>query len=145
MVDVVANHFGYNGNVDTIDYSTMTPFNKQSDFHPVCWITDYTNQTQAEQVRFYYFFVVDIRRSSLNSVGSAMRTTLCQMWIQHFPLCAVHTTLGYRASLPTIRVRSRTENFALCRLKHDDSGWSAHRHSQRRGTRLLAWFPVRCR
>ncbi|KAF8311727.1 glycoside hydrolase family 13 protein [Clavulina sp. PMI_390] len=50
MVDVVANHFGYDGDSATIDYSTMTPFNTASDFHtPICWIVDYTNQTEVEQ------------------------------------------------------------------------------------------------
>lgn len=51
MVDVVANHFGYNGDSNTLDYSTMTPFNTASYFHPICWIgDDYSNQTIVEIV-----------------------------------------------------------------------------------------------
>ncbi|KZP19633.1 glycoside hydrolase family 13 protein [Athelia psychrophila] len=51
MVDVVANHFGYNGDITStpLDYSTMTPFNTASYFHPICWIdNDYSNQTIVE-------------------------------------------------------------------------------------------------
>ena len=50
MVDVVANHFGANGPCSSIDYTQMNPFNDQSFFHPICWITDYDNQTNAELV-----------------------------------------------------------------------------------------------
>lgn len=47
MVDVVVNHLG--GTSVPPDYSQFAPFNKESDFHPFCWITDYTNQTDVER------------------------------------------------------------------------------------------------
>ena len=50
MVDVVTNHFGYNGDAGSINYNTMNPFNAQGDFHPVCWVTDQNNQTEVELV-----------------------------------------------------------------------------------------------
>ncbi|RDX40957.1 glycoside hydrolase family 13 protein [Lentinus brumalis] len=47
MVDVVVNHMVSNS--DPPDYSNFTPFSKASNFHPECFITDYTNQTDVEQ------------------------------------------------------------------------------------------------
>ena len=47
MVDVVVNHMA--ANTLPPDYSTFTPFNSESDFHPFCWITNYDNQTNVEQ------------------------------------------------------------------------------------------------
>ena len=47
MVDVVVNHL-VSKDVPTT-FSTFNPFNNQSDFHPECLITDYTNQTMVEQ------------------------------------------------------------------------------------------------
>ncbi|KAI0721441.1 glycoside hydrolase superfamily [Fomitopsis betulina] len=32
-----------------VNYTAFTPFNNQSSFHPFCWITDYSNQTNVEQ------------------------------------------------------------------------------------------------
>ncbi|KAI1326275.1 alpha-amylase [Xylariaceae sp. FL0255] len=42
MVDVVTNHFGWNGAPSTVDYSDFVPFNTASDFHPYCAI-DYSD------------------------------------------------------------------------------------------------------
>ena len=53
MVDVVFNHFGWNGNENTVNYSSLFPFSDQSFFHPYCPITaaDYTsNQKAVEDV-----------------------------------------------------------------------------------------------
>lgn len=36
MVDVVANHFGWPGNAQSVDYSKFRPFNDQKFFHPYC-------------------------------------------------------------------------------------------------------------
>ena len=47
MVDIVVNHMGYIGSVNSIDYSVFNPFGSQSYFHPYCPI-DYNNQTSAE-------------------------------------------------------------------------------------------------
>ncbi|OIW34382.1 glycoside hydrolase family 13 protein [Coniochaeta ligniaria NRRL 30616] len=48
MLDVVTNHFAYNGCGTCVDYSIFNPFNEQSYFHPFCLI-DYSNQTSIEQ------------------------------------------------------------------------------------------------
>ncbi|KAG9237933.1 glycoside hydrolase family 13 protein [Amylocarpus encephaloides] len=51
MVDVVANHFGYDGSAYDVDYSTLNPFNQREHFHvnPICFIEDYANQIEVEQ------------------------------------------------------------------------------------------------
>ncbi|CAK7202232.1 hypothetical protein SEUCBS139899_004954 [Sporothrix eucalyptigena] len=48
MVDVVANHMGYDGAGTSVDYSVFTPFDSQSYFHPYCLISNYNNQTNVE-------------------------------------------------------------------------------------------------
>ncbi|KAJ5168960.1 uncharacterized protein N7482_004554 [Penicillium canariense] len=48
MVDVVANHMGYNGAGNTVDYSVFDPFNSPDDFHSYCEVTDYSNQSNVE-------------------------------------------------------------------------------------------------
>ncbi|KAL5360126.1 glycoside hydrolase superfamily [Aspergillus floccosus] len=48
MVDVVANHMGYNGAGNTVNYSVFTPFSSSSYFHSYCLISDYNNQANVE-------------------------------------------------------------------------------------------------
>ncbi|KAJ5449451.1 glycoside hydrolase superfamily [Penicillium daleae] len=48
MVDVVANHMGYDGAGNTVDYSVFNPFDSSSYFHSYCEISDYSNQTNVE-------------------------------------------------------------------------------------------------
>ncbi|KAJ5358365.1 uncharacterized protein N7496_010778 [Penicillium cataractarum] len=48
MVDVVANHMGYAGAGNTVDYSVFNPFDSSSYFHSYCEITDYSDQTNVE-------------------------------------------------------------------------------------------------
>lgn len=51
MLDVVVNHFGWNGDPASVDYSTFVPFNSSSQYHPYCPINfdDISNSTQLEQ------------------------------------------------------------------------------------------------
>jgi alpha-amylase len=49
MVDVVPNHFAFDGTAETTDYSSFYPFNDRSYFHDVCFITDWTNVTQIQR------------------------------------------------------------------------------------------------
>ncbi|TFK38764.1 glycoside hydrolase family 13 protein [Crucibulum laeve] len=59
MVDIVVNHFvalnstSPTGTAETpasnLDFSTITPFNTVSSYHPFCFINDYNNQTDVEQ------------------------------------------------------------------------------------------------
>ncbi|EAW10463.1 alpha-amylase [Aspergillus clavatus NRRL 1] len=48
MVDVVANHMGYAGAGNSVNYSVFNPFNSQEYFHSYCPVTDYKNQKQVE-------------------------------------------------------------------------------------------------
>ncbi|KAL5042452.1 hypothetical protein BDW71DRAFT_200581 [Aspergillus fruticulosus] len=48
MVDVVANHMGYGGAGNTVDYSVFSPFDSSSYFHSYCLISDYSNQSNVE-------------------------------------------------------------------------------------------------
>nr|ADQ44918.1 alpha-amylase [Schwanniomyces occidentalis] len=48
MVDVVYNHYAWNGDGSSVDYSSFTPFNQQSYFHDYCLITNYNDQTNVE-------------------------------------------------------------------------------------------------
>ncbi|KAF2260515.1 alpha-amylase [Lojkania enalia] len=48
MVDVVANHNGWNGDWRTVDYSRFYPFNDQKYFHRYCPLLNYSNQTEVE-------------------------------------------------------------------------------------------------
>ena len=49
MVDVVPNHFAFDGTAETTNYSTFYPFNDRSYFHDICFITDWTNVTQIQR------------------------------------------------------------------------------------------------
>ncbi|KAJ5189681.1 Alpha-amylase [Penicillium cf. griseofulvum] len=48
MVDVVANHMGYDGAGADVDFSKFNSFNDAKYFHPYCPITDYNNDTMAQ-------------------------------------------------------------------------------------------------
>lgn len=51
MVDIAPNHFGYAGAGASTVFSGFNPFSSASYFHPFCWITNYNNQTNVEDVR----------------------------------------------------------------------------------------------
>lgn len=48
MVDVVVNHFGWDGHGLSVDYTQLHPFNNQKYFYPYCERLDKTNQTVLE-------------------------------------------------------------------------------------------------
>ncbi|GAB7358647.1 hypothetical protein MBLNU230_g3877t1 [Neophaeotheca triangularis] len=47
MVDVVTNHFGYNGSPSQVDYSVFNPWNEERYFHEYCSI-DYTSELSTQ-------------------------------------------------------------------------------------------------
>ena len=49
MVDIVTNHFGYEGSASNLSYPSMHPFDRKTEFHPVCFISNYKNQTEVEK------------------------------------------------------------------------------------------------
>ncbi|CAG8089704.1 unnamed protein product [Penicillium olsonii] len=48
MVDVVANHMGYAGSGNSVDYSVFNPFSSSSYFHSYCLISNYNDQSNVE-------------------------------------------------------------------------------------------------
>lgn len=48
MVDVVANHNGWNGSSGTVDYSRFHPFNDKKYYHNFCPISNYSDQAMVE-------------------------------------------------------------------------------------------------
>ena len=50
MVDVAPNHMASDNTAETVDWGLLNPFNEQSYFHSICWITDWDNQTEVEVV-----------------------------------------------------------------------------------------------
>jgi alpha-amylase len=53
MVDIVVNHFAYEGSHSSVDYSTFNPFNSASYFHDYCAI-DYNDATSEKIVSTAY-------------------------------------------------------------------------------------------
>lgn len=49
MVDIVVNHFAWEGDASSVDYSTYNPFNSASYFHKYCPI-DYNDATSLKEV-----------------------------------------------------------------------------------------------
>jgi hypothetical protein len=49
MVDVVVNHVAATSSSTFTPSDSYGPFAAQADYHPFCWIEDYSNQTQVEQ------------------------------------------------------------------------------------------------
>lgn len=40
MVDVVTNHFGFDGLASLVDHSLFNPFDRAEYFNPICWSID---------------------------------------------------------------------------------------------------------
>ncbi|KAL1303749.1 hypothetical protein AAFC00_007091 [Neodothiora populina] len=89
MVDVTPNHMGYNGARNSVDYSTINPFNQQTYFHSACSI-DYSSQTSIETCWAGDNTVAlpDLRTEDTNVV------TMFQTWIKQ--LVSNYTIDGLR-------------------------------------------------
>ncbi|KZF26425.1 glycoside hydrolase family 13 protein [Xylona heveae TC161] len=48
MVDIVTNNMAYRGPGQKTDYSQFTPFNDEQYFHKFCYVSNYSNDTNAE-------------------------------------------------------------------------------------------------
>jgi alpha-amylase len=53
MVDVVANNYAYAGPGQDTVYSDFVPFNKEEYFHPFCYISNYSDTANAQDVRTF--------------------------------------------------------------------------------------------
>lgn len=70
MVDIVVNDLAYPGAGASVDYSTFgSPFNNKQFFHPFCFISNYDNQTDVEDVGFYAPVHMNVRLTKVLSAG----------------------------------------------------------------------------
>lgn len=83
MVDVVANHMASDDAAESIDYTIINPFNDKKYFHSICWVTDYSNQTNVELVCL----------SSSSSQSRVLADSLkCWLGNDQYPLPDLNTT-----------------------------------------------------
>ncbi|RHZ43994.1 putative alpha-amylase [Aspergillus thermomutatus] len=78
MVDVVANHMGYDGAGSSVDYSVFSPFDSSSYFHPYCLISDYSNQSNVEDC---WLGDTTVSLPDLDTTDTAVRT-IWYDWVQ---------------------------------------------------------------
>ncbi|GFF35710.1 acid alpha-amylase [Aspergillus udagawae] len=71
MVDVVANHMGYDGAGNSVDYKVFTPFDSSSYFHSYCLISDYSNQANVEDC---WLGDTTVSLPDLDTTNTAVRT-----------------------------------------------------------------------
>ncbi|GIJ99501.1 hypothetical protein Aspvir_001633 [Aspergillus viridinutans] len=77
MVDVVANHMGYDGAGNSVDYSVFTPFGSSSYFHPYCLISDYSNQTNVEDC---WLGDTTVSLPDLDTTDTTVQTICTRTW-----------------------------------------------------------------
>lgn len=97
MVDIVVNHNGYNGAVNTIDFSKFVPFNSSSNYHfPYCQ-PDYNNL--GNLVSCLDPFALNANRSAL-CTDNGMKTQIQDCWMgdNNVPLPDLRTEDSYVAS-----------------------------------------------
>ncbi|RDW80975.1 hypothetical protein BP5796_05673 [Coleophoma crateriformis] len=100
MVDVVANHMGYDGTAETVDYSNLNPFNNQDHFHNLCWIDNYNNQTNLEDACLY-------------------PPSRCWLGSDHYPLPDLDTTSTTVRDLFSNWVTELVSNYSVDGLRVD--------------------------
>ena len=110
MIDLVTNHFGAIGNASLIDYSTTNPFNKQSQFHDICFITYDTPATSEALVDVSIVacgcFVMN-EMLIFDSVGLGTQAIHCLMSTLLCLRCGPSTTHGLGNSSRITQVRSQ--------------------------------------
>ncbi|ODM22588.1 Acid alpha-amylase [Aspergillus cristatus] len=80
MVDVVANHMGYDGAGNTVDYSVFDAFDSSSYFHSYCLISNYNDQTDVEDC---WLGDTTVSLPDLNTELSSVQT-IWYNWITEF-------------------------------------------------------------
>jgi len=79
MVDIVVNHFAWQGAASTVDYSTYNPFNNQKYFHPFCQLNNYNDPTQLKQC---WMGSSNVELPDVNTTRSDVRS-MYQDWIKY--------------------------------------------------------------
>lgn len=80
MVDVVVNHFGWDGNASSVDYSQFVPFNSPSYFHTYCTISQNDYNTRDENVQLCWLGDSNVELPDVNTTESSVRQ-LYNTWI----------------------------------------------------------------
>jgi len=78
MVDVVVNHVAATALPPNLNYSMYDPFSVPEDFHPLCFITDYANQTDVEQC---WLGDTNVPLPDINTENELVQSTMYN-WIQ---------------------------------------------------------------
>ena len=80
MVDVVVNHFGWDGNASTVDYSQFVPFNSPSYFHSYCTISQDDYNSRDENVQLCWLGDSNVELPDVNTTEPIVRSTY-NTWI----------------------------------------------------------------
>jgi alpha-amylase len=80
MVDVVVNHFGWDGNASTVDYSQFVPFNSSSYFHSYCTISQDDYNSRDENVQLCWLGDSNVELPDVNTTEPVVRNTY-DIWI----------------------------------------------------------------
>ena len=73
MVDVVVNHFGWDGNASTVDYSRLVPFNSSSYFHNYCTISQDDYNSRNANVQLCWLGDSNVELPDVNTTQPAVR------------------------------------------------------------------------
>jgi alpha-amylase len=80
MVDVVVNHFGWDGNALSVDYSQFVPFNSSSHFHTYCTISQDDYSRRDENVQLCWLGDSNVELPDVNTTEPLVRRTY-NTWI----------------------------------------------------------------
>ena len=80
MVDVVVNHFGWDGNASTVDYSQSVPFNSSSYFHSYCTISQDDYNSRDQNVQLCWLGDPNVELPDVNTTEPIVRSTY-NAWI----------------------------------------------------------------
>ncbi|KAF8858733.1 glycoside hydrolase [Acephala macrosclerotiorum] len=98
MVDVAADHMASDDAAESIDYTVINPFNDKKYFHNICWVTDYSNQTNVE---------------------------LCWLGNDQYPLPDLNTTRTDVRNMFSSGIEYLVSTYSIGTVKHvDGSFWS---------------------
>ena len=80
MVDVVVNHFGWDGSASSVDYSQLTPFNSSSYFHRYCTISQDDYTTRDDNVQLCWLGDSNVELPDVNTTEPIVRQ-MYNTWI----------------------------------------------------------------
>ncbi len=82
MVDVVVNHFGWDGDASSVDYSQFVPFNDSSFFHTYCTISQNDYDTHDSNVQLCWLGDSAVELPDVNTTQPVVRNAY-NTWISN--------------------------------------------------------------